>query len=211
MRSDCFLRARRALLVTGLGTAATLALSGCAPLLIGGAMLGGTLVYADRRTSGAQLEDEAIELKAAARLRELLGDKGRASVTSYNRVVLITGEVLTEADKTAVRQAVERVENVRTIVNEVVVAAESSLSSRSNDALLSAKVKASLVEAKDLMSQAIKVVTDRRTVYLMGTVTEREAERAADIARRVGGVQRVVRVFEVVSEAELARMAPPSK
>ncbi len=211
MTSDSFSRARRALLTLGLGTGAAAALGGCAPLLIGGAMVGGTLMYADRRTSGAQIEDEAIEIKAGKRVSDVLGDRGSASVTSYNRVVLITGQVPTEADKAAVQQTVERVENVRTIVNEVVVATESSLSSRSNDMLLSAKVKASLVDAKDLMAHAVKVVTDRRTVFLMGTVTEREAARAADIARRVPGVQRVVRVFEVISEAELGRMVPPSK
>ncbi len=198
---------RRALLAAA-GTVALASLSGCAPLLLGGAMVGGSLLYTDRRTSGAQLEDESIELKGVRRMSELLGDRGHVSITSYNRVVLLTGEVPTEADKASVEQSMQRIDNIRTIVNELGVMPASSFGSRSSDSLLSGRVKASLVEAKDLMATSFKVVTERRVVYLMGIVTEREAARAADVASRVSGVYKVVRVLDVVSEAELANIAP---
>ena len=193
--------------------AASTLLGACAPLVVGGAMVGGALVVTDRRTSGTQLEDQTIEFKAGARMREVVGERGRVSATSYNRLVLLTGEVATEADKAAAEQAAARVENVRATVNELVVLEggfASSLANRSNDAILSGKVKASLVDAKDLQANAFKVVTERGTVYLMGRVTEREASRATDVARSINGVRKVVRVFEVVPEAELATGAPVS-
>lgn len=203
--------ARRSLLALALAASALGSLSGCAPLIVGGAMMGGTLMYTDRRTSGAQIEDQAIELKAGSRAAEIVGDRGRISVTSYNRLALITGEAPTDADKAAVEQAVQRVENVRSVVNEVAVMGAASLTSRSNDAILSGKVKASLVDAKDLQANAFKVVTDRGIVYLMGRVTDREANRSAEVARSVSGVQKVVRVFEIISESELANLQPPSR
>ena len=184
-------------------------LGGCAPLLIGGAAVGGMMVATDRRTSGTQLEDETIEVKSRLRLNDALSDRGHVNFTSFNRAVLITGEVASEADATAVVQAVAGVENVRSTVNELAVMGNTSLTSRSNDTLITSKVKALLVEAKDLQSNAIKVVTERATVYLMGRVSEREAARAVDVARSVGGVARVVRVFEVVSEADLATGTTP--
>ena len=186
--------------------AGLLALGACAPILLGGAMVGGALVATDRRTSGTQVEDEAIELKARARIADALGDRGHAITTSYNRIVLITGEVPTAADKALVGRTVEGVENVRSVVNELAVSGTSSLFGRSSDTIITGKVKTAFLDAKDLMANSVKVVTERGTVYLMGRVTEREATRAADIARGVGGVQKVVRVFEVISEAELAAM-----
>lgn len=189
--------------------AALTALPGCAPLLIGGAMVGGTMMALDRRSSGAQVDDQAIELKAAARVREL-ALPAHINVTSYNRVVLITGEVTREADKATVEQVVSRVEAVRSVVNELAVMDTSTVRARANDGVLSGKVKASFVDAKDLQAQAAKVVTERGIVYLMGRVTEREANRFAEVARSVDGVQKVVRVFEVISEAELADLQPKS-
>ena len=180
----------------------------CAPLVIGGAMVGTALTVTDRRTAGAQLEDEAIELKTVNRVREAVGERGHVNATSFNRTVLITGEVASEADRTAVEQAIARIENVRATVNELVVAGASSLAARSNDAILTSKVKASFLDAKDLQANAVKVVAERGVVYLMGRVTEREAQRATDLARAVGGVAKVVRVFEVISEAELAELRP---
>jgi osmotically-inducible protein OsmY len=188
--------------------AASTTLSACAPLVVGGAMLGGTLMATDRRTSGTQIEDQAIELKAMNRIREVVGERGHVSATSYNRMVLITGEVQSEADKAAVEQAVQRVENVRSTVNELQVMGASSLTSRSNDAILTSKVKASFVDAKDIFANSFKVVTERGTVYLMGRVTEREATRAVEITRGVSGVQKVVRVLEILTEQELADLAP---
>ncbi len=197
----------RTALLAALLSGATL-LSACAPLIIGGAMAGTALIALDRRTSGTQVEDQAIELKAVSRVRETVGDRGHVNVTSYNKLALISGEVANEADKAAVEQAVARIENVRSIVNELAIAAPAALTSRSNDSFLTSKVKASFVDAKDLQANAFKVVTERGIVYLMGRVTEREAGRAADVARGVSGVQKVVRVFEVISEAELADMQP---
>jgi osmotically-inducible protein OsmY len=200
----------RWLLSTVAIAAALSGLSACAPLIIGGAMVSGTMMATDRRTSGIQIEDQAIELKVSGRVKEVIGERGHVNATSYNRMVLITGEVPTEADKVAVEQAVARIENVRSTVNELAIAGLASLTSRSNDTLLTSKVKASFVDARDMLSNAFKVVTERGTVYLMGRVTEREATRASDLARSVSGVQKVVRVFELVSEAELAQMAPKS-
>ncbi|MDB5896697.1 MAG: transport-associated protein [Ramlibacter sp.] len=177
-------------------------LAGCAPLILGGAAVGTALMASDRRTSGAQIDDEAIELRSAARLREALGDRVHLNVTSYNRQVLLTGETPTEAMKHQAEQIVARVDNVRGIVNEIAVMAPTSLQQRSGDVLITGKVRASFVDASDLTANAFKVVTERGTVYLMGRVTAREAERGTSIARQIGGVQRVVRMFEVVSPEE---------
>lgn len=196
----------RALLVLTACVAAG-ALQGCAPLLFGGAVMGTAMVATDRRTTGTQVEDEAIELKGVARANEV-APSGHVNVTSYNRMVLITGEVASETDRRAVEQVIGRIENVRSVVNEVAVMGNTSLTARSNDTVLSGKVKASFVDAQDLQANALKVVTERGTVYLMGRVTEREAGRAADVARAVSGVQKVVRVFEIISEAELANLQP---
>ena len=189
--------------------------SACVPLLLGGGAVTTALVASDRRTSGMYLEDERIEQRAAAQLRELLKDGGRASVTSFNRVALITGEVRTEAEKTEAGRLVAGVENVRSVVNELeVVPFVSSLTQRSKDAFITSKVKASLIDAKDLQANSIKVVTELNVVYLMGIVTPRESKRAAEIARGVNDVRKVVRVFESIPEEELARYknepaAPP--
>ncbi|MEO7336788.1 MAG: BON domain-containing protein [Caldimonas sp.] len=194
----------RALRRTAFALACMTGLSACAPLLIGGAIVGGSMVLTDRRTSGAQLDDEVIEVKAASRIRETLGERGQVSVTSYNRIALITGVVNDAADKTAAEQAVARVDNVQSVVDELALGIPRSITGRSNDALITAKVKASFVDAKDLFSNSLKVVTSQGVVYLMGRVTEREANRAAEVARGVGGVQKVVKVFEVLTESELA-------
>lgn len=200
-------------LLSRLGAAAALAavlaggLSACAPLIVGGAMVGGGLVATDRRTAGIQLEDESIELRAASRIREL-ATFGQVSVTSYNRLVLLTGEVPGANERAQVEQAVARVENVRGVVNELVIAPNSSLSSRTADNGIAAKVKLTLVDAKDVHANAYKVVADRRVVYLMGRVTEREANRGAELASQVSGVEKVVKVFDIVNEKDLA--APSS-
>ena len=188
--------------------AAATALSACAPLLVGGAIVGGSMVATDRRTSGTQVDDQAIELKGVKRMSDTLGERGSVSVTSYNRIVLLTGQVPSEADKQAVEQSAARIENVRSVVNEVAIATNATFGNRSNDTLLTSKVKASLVDAKDVQVNTYKVVTERGVVYLMGRVTEREASRAADIARGVSGVTKVVKVFEIVSEGELAETQP---
>ena len=197
-------------LASGIAFASLALLVGCAPLLLGGAVVGGTMIVTDRRSSATQLEDQLIEVKANSRIREAVGERGRASSTSYNRLVLLTGDVVTEADKAAIEQAVSKVDNVRSVVNELVVMGSLSLGSRTNDALISTKVKASIVDTKDLYANSVKVVTERGVVYLLGRVTEREATQAANVARGVSGVQKVVRVFEILSDAELAELQPKS-
>lgn len=186
-----------------LATATSALTTACAPLLIGAAVGSGALLYSDRRTSGAQLEDQAIEFKAGPRLKEALGERAHLNVTSYNRLVLITGEVASEADREAAEKAIAAIENVRSTVNEAAVMGLSSLTARSNDALLTSKVKAAFIDNGNIQANAIKVVTERSSVYLMGRVTEKEAEKAAEIARTVSGVQKVVKVFELITEAEL--------
>ena len=198
-------RAPRAGLLALLGAGA---LSACAPILVGGVMVGTAMVATDRRTTATQLEDNEIDVKAANRIQDVMGDKGEAGATSYNRVVLLTGEVPDPADKAKAEQAVKTVENVQSVVNEITIGFPRSVSQRSNDAYLTTKVKASLVDARDLLANSIKVETTGNVVYLMGLVTQREADRAADVARGVSGVTKVVKVFEVISEEEMARIAP---
>jgi osmotically-inducible protein OsmY len=181
------------------------ALAGCAPLLVGGAAVGTALVVTDRRTSGAQLEDEGIELRSAARLREALGDRAHINVNSYNRQLLLTGEVPSEQAKQQAEQVVSTVPNIRAVVNELSVMAPSSLAQRSSDVLTTGKVRASLVDASDLQANAFRVVTERGVVYLMGRVSPREADRATQIARNISGVQRVVRIFEIIGDDEIRR------
>lgn len=191
---------------------ASLLQAGCVPLVLGGAAVGGALVVTDRRTSGAQVEDQGIELKTAARIREQLGDRVHINVNSYNRLVLLTGETRNDEDRAAVERIAAGVENVSSVLNEVGVGMLSSLSSRAKDVTLSAKIKASLVDARDLISNAFYVVVERGNVYIMGRVTEREAHRATEVARGVSGVQKVVRAMEIISEDELARISPkPAK
>ena len=178
-------------------------LGGCAALVVGGVMAGSVMVATDRRTSGAQLNDEGIEIRSANRLKEKFGERGNFSVTSYNGRVLLTGEVAGNSDKLAAEQLVFQVENVKAVVNELTIATSTStLKERSNDALITSLVKVRLFEDKDLPSSAFKVVTERGVVYLMGRVTQREADRGTDIARGVSGVVKVVRSFEFISEED---------
>jgi len=205
--------ARGRLAVIALAVTGATFLAGCAALLIGGAVAVSAMVYTDRRSSAAQLEDEVIEVKGENRATEMFGERARIEVTSYNRIVLLVGEVPTEADKVSFQQSISKIENVRSVVNELMIGAPRSTKGVSDDAVLTSKVKASLIDAKDLFSNAIKVVTSNAVVYLMGRVTQREADRAAEVARGVSGVRKVVKVFEVISEAELANPAaqPPAQ
>ena len=186
-------------------------LTACVPLLLGGAVGGGALVASDRRTSGTQLEDEGIELRALSRLQNPLGERSHVNLTSYNRQVLLTGEVASAQDKQQLERTVAGVENVVSIVNELAVMGNSSLTQRSSDTLVTGRVKASLIDARDLSANAFKVVTERGTTYLMGRVTQREADRATEMVRATPGVQKVVRLFEIISEQELARLLPAAK
>jgi osmotically-inducible protein OsmY len=190
------------------GAVLTAGLSACVPLVVGGAAaMGVGMVATDRRSSGAQLDDQGIELRAAARVREIANDQMYVSVTSFNRQVLLTGAVGSEADRRRVEEVVQRVDNVRSVVNELTIGQPSTFQDRSNDVFISGKVKASLLDAKDIFANSFKVVTERGVVYLMGIATRRETDRATEIARGISGVQKVVRVVEVVSETELANQA----
>ena len=192
----------------GLAVLVSLGLSACAPIMIAG-FAGSALVASDRRTSGAQLEDETIELRGSARVRDALGERAHVNITSYNRQVLLSGEVATERDKQIVESLLEKLENVKTVVNELSIMPPTSMSSRSNDLLTTAKVKAALVDSRDLFASAFKIVTERGTVYVMGRITQREATSATNVIRNVNGVNKVVRLFEIISEDELRNLLPP--
>jgi osmotically-inducible protein OsmY len=194
--------------ISGLMLLLSLGLSACAPIMLAG-VAGTAMVASDRRTSGTQLEDETIELRGSARIRDALGERAHVNITSYNRQVLVSGEVATERDKQMVESLLEKLENVKTVVNELTIAQPSSLSSRSNDLLLTAKVKAALVDSRDLFANSFKVVSERGTVYVMGRVTQREATSATNVIRNVNGVNKVVRLFDIISEDELRNLLPP--
>jgi osmotically-inducible protein OsmY len=177
---------------------------------LGGAVMTG-VVATDRRTTGTQVEDESIEIKVASAVRKEMGERIHLNVTSYNRQVLLTGEVRTAADKERAEKLAQSQENVKAVVNDLAVMPVSSLTERSKDTVITGRVKAAFVDAKDLQVGAIKVVTERGIVYLMGRVSPREAKRATDIARGMSGVTKVVRVFEEISEQELQRLSRPTK
>lgn len=184
-------------------------LSGCVEMMVGSAVMG-AVATADRRTLGAQTEDKAIAVKAEIRVAKLVGESGHVNVNSYNRKVLLTGEVKDEEMKAAVEREVRAVENVISVANELEVAGPASYTSRSNDTLITTKVKASLIDKKTVSAVSFKVVTERGNVYLMGIVTQREGNIAADVAKGVSGVTRVVKIFEYISEEDLKAMQPQS-
>jgi len=196
---------QKALVISVLGITA-IGLAGCFPVVAIGVVTG-ALSVSDRRTTGAQAEDQAIEIKAFNRFRERFkSGQISLSVVSFNRIALVTGYVPDEATKAEAARLVSSIENVKNSLNEIVVGLPPSIRTYGSDTILTTRVKASMLEAKDLQAQVIKVYTESSTVFLMGIVTEREANRAADIASRVSGVRRVVRAFETISEADLSRM-----
>ncbi len=184
-------------------------LQGCAPLIVGGAALGSALVASDRRSSGTQIDDQTIELRAGARIRDLVGAREHISVNSYNRTVLLTGEVHDAADRTAIEEAIRKIDGVKEVFNETVVAWPSSFSERSKDELVRSKVSARLMSTKELPANIFTVICDRNVIYLMGRVTEQEATTATELARQVSGVDKVVRVLEIISPDQIP--AAPGK
>ncbi len=178
-------------------------MTACVPLVLGGAAVGTGMVAMDRRTSETILIDEGIELRAASRIRDNVGSRGHINITSYNKQVLLTGEVPTPEDKQLLEQIVSQVDNVKSVVNETEVMVNSTVPQRANDVLTTTRVKANILDAKDLFSNAYKVVTERGITYLMGRVTNREASRATDVTRSSIGVKKVVRIFEILTEEEL--------
>lgn len=187
------------------GALCVASLSACAPLVVGGALTG-AMVAVDRRSSGAQLDDQGIELRAANRLRDQMGNRARVSVTSYNRHVLLTGEAASEAAKAEVESVLRSMDNVGPIYNELGITNSPSFTEKASDGLLTGRVKAGLVEIRELSANAFKVVSERGTVYLMGRVTQKEADMATEVARTTKGATRVVRVMEILSEEELSRL-----
>lgn len=173
-------------------------LAACAPLLVGSAITS-AVVATDRRTAGAQLEDQGIELRAANRLKDQMGTRARIAVTSFNRRALLTGEVANENDKRLAEDITKGVDNVVSVFNELGITNSPSFGDKAADGLLTGRVKASMVDSKDIAANSFKVVTNRGTVYLMGLVTKAEADRATDIARNMTNVKRVVRVMEIVA------------
>ncbi len=169
----------------------------------------GALMFTDRRQAETFATDEGIEIRAASRISEKYGDRAHVNVTSYNRTVLLTGEVPDAAAKAEVEKIVATVPNVKAISNELQIGAVSTLGNRSNDTFITSKVKARFIDAAQFGANHVKVVTEAGVVYLMGLVTQREAGAAVEIARTTGGVLKVVRVFEIVSDAEARRLDPP--
>jgi osmotically-inducible protein OsmY len=180
-------------------------LSACFPLVATGVAVG-ALATVDRRTYGAQTDDQAIELKGSGRLGESDKRLGGVSITSYNRKVLLTGQVLSEDDKKLAEQIVARVENVRSLHNELSVSGRTGFGVAASDSTITAKVKTALFDTKEVQSSTVKVVTEGSIVYLMGILTQKEAAKAAQVAAGVSGVSKVVTVFEAISDAELERI-----
>lgn len=181
-------------------------LTACAPLLVGGAFFGTVKVATDRRTAETQLVDEAIELRAFNRLRESLGDRGRVSATSFGRRVLLVGEVPSAEDKALAERVVSSVDNVLRVINELQISPVVPLNQRSEDVIITGRIRAQILDAKDLTSNAFKITTNRGVVYIMGIVTDRESARATNMARTTLGVKQVVNMVDLISEADLARI-----
>jgi len=175
--------------------AAPLLASGCVPLAVTG-ITAGALAAADRRTLGAQTDDQGIELKGATLISEKLPAAKGVSVTSYNRKVLLTGQVPDATSKARAQELVGGLANVRSVHNELAVAARAGLGSLTSDAAITTRVKAAFVGDRDIPGETIKIVTESGVVYLMGLVTRAEGDRAARAASRVSGVSRVVTIFE---------------
>ena len=185
--------------------AATLGVSACVPLAATGIALGAIAVI-DRRTIGAQTEDQAIELKSVSELRRYVKDTTGIAVTSFNRRVLLTGQVSTGADKQNAGAVIAGLANVRGVYNELDVKQQSSFTGTATDTTLTTKVKTVLLRDRDVPGNSIKVKTEDNIVYLMGLVTNGEAQAAAQLTSRVAGVQRVITVFEILSDTDAQRL-----
>jgi osmotically-inducible protein OsmY len=195
---------RQTLKIIALGAGVSV-LSGCFPLVAGG-MAGGALVIADRRNPGTQAIDRGIQLEAESFLTKKYGDNIHVNVSVFNRRVLVTGETRTEAIKLSVEADIKNMKNVSAVFNEMVAAPISGLSARTNDSYLTTRIKGAFVATEGIPSNSMKVVTEASKVYLMGIVTDAEANRAVEIARSVPGVKQVTKVFDLISEADKKRL-----
>ena len=185
--------------------ATLLSVSACFPHMAGGVDMTG-FVAVDRRTSGAMLEDQAIEVKTSTRIRDVLGERVHITVTSYNRKLLLTGEAPDAKDKEQAGEIAKNIDNVASVWNEVGVTSITTLTERTNDLVAAGRIKADLIDAKDLFSNAYKIVVERGAVYVMGRITAREAKRVASVISGVTGVKKVVLVHETITEDELANL-----
>jgi osmotically-inducible protein OsmY len=201
------MQVKKAVLTAAVLGSLLVSLQGCVAVVAGG-MVAGAMATTDRRTLGAQTEDKAIAVKAETQLPRIVGDAGHVNINSYNRKVLLSGEVRDEAMKQAVEKEVRSITNVDNVMNELEVAGPSSYTSRSSDTLITSKVKLSLADKKTVSANSFKVVTERGNVYLMGLVTQREGNIAAQVAQGVSGVMRVTKMFEYISEEDLRAMQP---
>ncbi len=189
---------KKCILTAALAATMTTQLTGCFGVVAAGVATGGAMA-ADRRSSGIYVEDENIELKAVKFMETNLGEHAHVNVTSYNRNVLITGEVPDEAAKAKAEAAVKAIANVRNVTDELVVGAKSGLSSRSNDTYLTSKVKSQFVTENKFSANYVKVITENSVVYLLGLVNKAEADAATEIASNTDGVAKVVKVFEYIN------------
>lgn len=198
---------RRCVLRALAAAAAASTIAGCAPIVVGGAMVGGAIVASDRRSLGIQLEDEAIERRINRALAERF-ERGtiNINVTSYNRKVLLTGEVLTAEAKAEAEAIAANTENVRAVLNELGVGRLSTVGSRAKDTAISGKVRVAFLESKKVPAGAVKVTTERAIVYLLGRVTPAEGDAAAQVAARVSDVLGVVKAFDYITEKELEEL-----
>jgi osmotically-inducible protein OsmY len=185
-------------------------LQGCFVLGLGAV---GTTAYVatDRRTAGSIVEDNTIGLKADNQIASALGPNANVRAVSYNQQVLLVGQVPTEADKQRAAEIVKGIPNVKAVLNEIDVGPVADLNRQATDALITTKVKARLIDANDIFGNAFKVTTSNSVVYLMGIVTQREADRAVQIARDTTGVSKVVTMFNIISEQQLREMQNPQK
>ncbi len=183
-------------------------LQGCVELAVGSAVVG-TLSATDRRTFGAQTEDKAIVLKAESKIASLVGSLGHVNANSFNRRVLLTGEVSQASLRATLEREINAIEGVQSVVNELVIASSEGIGSRSNDTLITGKVKAALVDTPDINANTFKVVTENNVVYLMGRVTQREGGLAANAASTVGGVRKVIKVLEYITDEEVQKLGKP--
>lgn len=193
------------MLLAAIGLAALTSLYGCAPLVVGGAAATTALVAADRRTAGEQVEDKSIELKIANEMNRLFAETQgvRINAHSYAGQVLLVGDVPTENDKQRAGEAAQAVDKVVRVINELRVGPITPISVRTNDTWITSKVGGTLINTKDVPSRTISITTERGIVYLQGRVTEDEAARASIAASSVAGVNKVVKLFEIVPASSL--------
>ena len=177
-------------------------LQGCAAAVVGVAGGAAYMTIEDRRSSGTQIDDKELEMRAASRIEQRFGDAAHVNVNSYNHALLITGEVPDDATRNEVAEIVRALPNVRTVSNETLVGAVSSFGARSNDSAITTRVKGRLVDNPRVNPLHVKVVTEAAVVYLLGIVTESEAEEAVEVARTTGGVRKVVKLFEYCTAAD---------